>query len=65
MLPMYPLDGSKVLRWNKEVYAVSMVAIFAFLYFLGGTGILISLVYLLVIALVLYFMFSGAGMFRI
>ncbi len=28
MLPMYPLDGSKVLRWNKPIYFAMMIIIF-------------------------------------
>ena len=28
MLPIYPLDGSKVLSWNKEVYLITMGTIF-------------------------------------
>ncbi|MCL4389377.1 site-2 protease family protein [Candidatus Marsarchaeota archaeon] len=28
MLPMYPLDGSKVLAWSKPIYLVTMAAIF-------------------------------------
>jgi len=28
MLPINPLDGSKVLAWNKEVYMVAMGVIF-------------------------------------
>ena len=28
MLPIYPLDGSKVLAWNKEVYFITMGTIF-------------------------------------
>ena len=28
MLPIYPLDGSKVLSWNKEVYFITMGTIF-------------------------------------
>ncbi|MGC8587077.1 MAG: site-2 protease family protein [Candidatus Micrarchaeia archaeon] len=28
MLPIYPLDGSKVLRWNKGIYILAMVIIF-------------------------------------
>ena len=58
MLPIYPLDGSKVLRWNKGVYALTMVAIFAFLYFVAGAAILPDLVFALVIALVFSFIFN-------
>ena len=28
MLPIYPLDGSKILAWNKPVYAILIVATF-------------------------------------
>lgn len=28
MLPIFPLDGSKVLKWNKPIYAVVMATIF-------------------------------------
>ncbi len=32
MLPIYPLDGSKVLAWDKRVYAATMLVIFALMY---------------------------------
>lgn len=59
MLPIYPLDGSKVLRWNKAVYAVTMLFIFAFLYFIAGPAILASLVFALVVVLAFSFMFNS------
>jgi Zn-dependent protease len=59
MLPIYPLDGSKVLRWNKGVYAVTLIIIFAFLYYIAGIAIMSSLVFALVIALMFYFFFSS------
>ncbi len=59
MLPIYPLDGSKVLRWNRGVYAVTMVVIFAFLYFVAGPAILPDLVFVLIIALVMSFAYRG------
>lgn len=33
MIPFYPLDGSKVFRWNKKIYAfalIGMIILFAF-----------------------------------
>ena len=59
MLPIYPLDGSKVLRWNKGVYAVTMLTIFAFLYYVAGASILPSLIFVLIIALAMSFMYRG------
>lgn len=59
MLPIYPLDGSKVLRWNKTIYAVTMILIFAFLYFVAGAAILPSLVFVLIIALIMSFAYRG------
>jgi len=59
MLPIYPLDGSKVLRWNRQVYALTLVAIFAFLYFAAGPTILPSVVLLIIISLFMYFMYRG------
>ena len=59
MLPIYPLDGSKVLRWNKAVYAVTLMVIFAFLYYIAGIAIVSSLIFALFIALVFYFFFSS------
>ena len=32
MLPVYPLDGSKVLKWNKPIYIATIGAIFLLLY---------------------------------
>lgn len=53
MLPIYPLDGSKVLRWNKAVYAIVMIALFALVLNVFGFAILPSLVFVLVMALVM------------
>ncbi|MHB1830188.1 MAG: site-2 protease family protein [Candidatus Micrarchaeaceae archaeon] len=63
MLPVYPLDGSKVLRWNKKVYAVTMAVIFAFLYYVAGAAILPELAFALVIAFVFSVIYSGMRMF--
>jgi Zn-dependent protease len=59
MLPIYPLDGSKVLRWNKAVYAVTMVAIFAFLYLAAGPAILPDMIFVLIIALIMSIVSRG------
>ena len=63
MLPIYPLDGSKVLRWNKPAYLATIIVIFAFLYMVAGTYILGSLVFALVIALMFSFMFRAGSLF--
>ncbi len=64
MLPIYPLDGSKVLRWNRYVYLTAIAVIFAFLYYIGGPGILTSMVIVLIFALMIHFFFaSGLRMF--
>ncbi len=64
MLPIYPLDGSKVLRWNKGVYAATMIVVFAFLYAIAGIAIMSSLIFALVIALMFSLMFrSGLRVF--
>ncbi len=63
MLPIYPLDGSKVLRWNKAVYAVTMLVIFFFLYIAIGpanfASFLPSLIIVLIIALFMSMMYRG------
>lgn len=56
MLPIYPLDGSKVLAWNAPLYVISMAIIFAALYLFTGIG-LIYVVYLIILAL--FFSFIG------
>ncbi len=61
MLPLYPLDGSKVLRWSKPVYAAAMLAIMALLVLVSpGIGIpRISLLYDIAIVLVIAVMMSS------
>ncbi|MGI0100221.1 MAG: site-2 protease family protein [Candidatus Micrarchaeaceae archaeon] len=44
MLPIYPLDGSKVMRWNKPLYAVVMLAIFGLMVLFTNIGILSILI---------------------
>jgi len=53
MLPIYPLDGSKVLRWNKAVYIIVMVVLFALVLSVFGVTIFPALVFVLVMALVM------------
>ena len=50
MLPMQPLDGSKVLAWSVPVYLVTMGAIFGIIYAFGILPIT-ELVLLVIIAL--------------
>ena len=38
MLPVPPLDGSKIFRWNVGVYAVAFVIVFAVAFSLLGVG---------------------------
>ena len=52
MLPIFPLDGSKVFAWNKPVYAIVMGSILALL-LLFHLLPLITLLYMLAIALLL------------
>ena len=58
MLPIMPLDGSKVLAWNKPVYVITMGAIFAIAYTFGVIPIY-NLVFLLIIALVFSVFYRG------
>ncbi|VVB76940.1 Peptidase family M50 [uncultured archaeon] len=60
MLPIYPLDGSKVLRWNKAVYVTVLAVIFALLLLVFPTSdIIFSLAFMLAIAFVMSLMFRG------
>jgi Zn-dependent protease len=61
MLPIPPLDGSKVLRWNKIVYVAVMAVVFALLLFIIPLpSLLFGLVFMLIIALVVSFFYRGA-----
>ncbi len=65
MLPIMPLDGSKVLRWNKGIYAATMLVIFILLYLIVPLySILFSLVFILVFALIFSMIYKGM-MFRL
>jgi Zn-dependent protease len=50
MLPIFPLDGSKVLSWNKPIYVVTIAIIFVLMYLFTGIG-LITIVELIALAL--------------
>jgi Zn-dependent protease len=50
MLPITPLDGSKILAWNKPVYLVVLAVIFALVFFFNIIS-LWSILFMLVIAL--------------
>ncbi len=52
MLPIFPLDGSKVMRWNKPIYAVAMVSILALLVIFTSIGIIDILI---IIGIALFF----------
>ena len=70
MLPVYPLDGSKVLRWNKAVYAACIILIFVFLYVaatmvfgLQALSLVESMVFAFAIALAFSYMFRITRIF--
>lgn len=50
MLPIFPLDGSKVLRWSKPIYVITMLIIFLLMVMFTGIG-LFNVVLLVAIAL--------------
>jgi len=58
MLPIYPLDGSKVLRWNPTVYVITMGVIFVLMY--AFTAIPLSeIAVMLVFALFFSMLYKG------
>ncbi len=61
MLPIYPLDGSKVLRWNKAVYALVLLAVIALLILTIGFGsqLIFSIIFVLILSLVISFFARG------
>ena len=52
MLPIFPLDGSKVLAWNKSYYLVTMGIIFVLMITFTGIPI-ITIIFMIFIALML------------
>ncbi|MDE1851922.1 MAG: site-2 protease family protein [Candidatus Micrarchaeota archaeon] len=67
MLPIYPLDGSKVLRWSKTVYIGVLAMIFIFFYvtavmyfqIYSPIGLIVNLLVVLVLALVMSSIATG------
>ncbi len=62
MLPIYPLDGSKVLAWNKWIYISTMGVIFVLMVAFAGIS-LIEIIYLIIIALFFSMFFRMGRMF--
>ncbi len=58
MLPVFPLDGSKVLAWNKPVYFGTMAVIFA-LMMLTSMIPLASILLMIIMAIFLSFVYKG------
>jgi len=56
MLPMPPLDGSKVLHWNKAVYLFSMAVIIILVLYFGIVDIA-SILFAVLFAIIFYFLF--------
>ncbi len=56
MLPIYPLDGSKILHWNKLVYGTVLIATIAVLFLLvPALSLIISIGIVLVMATIMSF----------
>ncbi len=53
MLPVPPLDGSKVLRWNKPTYFIIIITVFALLILLEGLAILPIIAIVFVLSLIM------------
>ncbi|MEM3781831.1 MAG: site-2 protease family protein, partial [Candidatus Micrarchaeaceae archaeon] len=63
MLPIFPLDGSKVFRWNKIAYFAVIASIFAMLLLIFPIeSLIIGLVFMLAFAFVIS-MFTRAVLF--
>ncbi len=63
MLPISPLDGSKVLAWDARVYVVVMAAILAPLFIVFGPAIIYDVAYVFIIAMIIS-LFSRGVLFR-
>ena len=60
MLPIYPLDGSKVLRWNKPVFFAVIIIIFAlFALVVPIYSIMVGMLFMLVIAYIFSLFYRG------
>ncbi len=59
MLPMYPLDGSKVFRWNKPIYFATMAVIFVLLLIFTSIGILdLAIIFAIALIFSLFYRFA-------
>ena len=60
MLPIYPLDGSKVLRWNKGIYILAMIIIFGiFALVIPIIQLILGLIIMLIFALAISLFYRG------
>ncbi len=65
MLPIYPLDGSKVLSWNKPIYVITLISTVILLLYLSPfiglsvTGMIYNIGFLLVIAFIMSNLYRG------
>ncbi|MGC8479444.1 MAG: site-2 protease family protein [Candidatus Micrarchaeia archaeon] len=65
MLPIYPLDGSKVLAWSKPLYIVVLLVAMIFLVLIGPLigltilGMIFDIGFLLVIAFIMSYLYRG------
>ncbi|MEM0148543.1 MAG: site-2 protease family protein [Candidatus Micrarchaeaceae archaeon] len=58
MLPIYPLDGSKVLAWSKPVYFATLAVIFALMLITNMLPIY-SIIFMILMALIFSFIYRG------
>lgn len=65
MLPIYPLDGSKVLSWNKLIYGTMLIATIVLLIYLtpfigfSVIGMIYNIIFLLIIAIIMSTLYRG------
>ncbi len=60
MLPIYPLDGSKVLRWNKPIFFAMIIIIFSlFALVVPIYSIIVGMLFMLLIAYVFSLFYRG------
>ncbi|MEM3839157.1 MAG: site-2 protease family protein [Candidatus Micrarchaeaceae archaeon] len=58
MLPIFPLDGSKVFAWNKGIYLITMGIIFVLLYLFTDIPLL-NIAYFILIAFIFSIFYRG------
>jgi Zn-dependent protease len=63
MLPVYPLDGSKVFRWHPAVFAVVMGTIFVLMYAFVGSELIVLMAIMLAVTLFVNLFYRGVGLF--